>query len=375
MTIKFEKCDLLVAQTEAKAFVNRLSDGLADRLTDDTNNGRLSLEDAKLELAETIIRTALANYNQGGDARGVSEDWEGPVDVEEVIRSIRSTQEPNPNELYQAEDAENLAGLNAEEMGFYLNHKRITYERLVDKVNATIGDTANALVSAGVLSVSYSAGKKAIIELAKTKSARRAVVAGVKAIGVTNSLVVVGFILAAIILYFLLTAEKSFYGVVLNLSETNLNCSEEDRYMHAGTLVSFPLDKEDGVNANTVNIRGSALAFDDDGNDVLAYYAGTYFAEKKFGLFGAEGMFSLAPENRTGPNLAILFSCPYFEDNGVNLETNIRGSQLSDYWNPLRNERKLRVRINKDGISAEATVDAARGSTPIGLTVIHKYDA
>ncbi|MCG7560301.1 hypothetical protein [Pseudoalteromonas sp. McH1-42] len=375
MAIQYEKTDLVAAQAAARDFVNGLSEGLAARLVDDMSKDKLSLEGARHLLAEAITRRVLTNYNKGGEGRDSSDDWEGPVDIEAEVRALKSNGEANPNELYEGPDALALAGMSAGEMGFYLADKRETYERLVNTVGASVGDAANALYKVGVISVGEAASKKAFSELVKTKSVRKAIVAGVKAVGTRRAVVAIGLVLAAILIYFIVTNEKNFYGVVLNLTETNLNCADHDRFMYAGTLVSFPLDKEDGVNADAVNIRGGSISFDDEGNDVEAYYAGTYFAEKKIGLFGAEGMFSLTPKGKSSPNLAILFSCPYSANNGVNLETNIRGSQLSDNWSRLHRARGARKVIEQNGIHAESTVDSVRGSTPIGLTVIRKFDA
>lgn len=206
----------------------------------------------------------------------------------------------------------------------------------------TPGEAAATIISSGLASFALAMIVGTIKALRAGQALRAAVVAGVKAMGKMS--VVIGAALVLItelLLYLMFKNQKSFLGIVYNNSDLNLEAydwrsgstDKGDLYLETGEINSFmESHMTEFLDSPLVQVIAKTDVGDVKENIVAG---GIFFAEKKPGLFGTEGVMVFTNytdgHTETVPRFAALFACPYALPylNGVNVAVQTSESPTS----------------------------------------------
>ncbi|GAB2501179.1 hypothetical protein [Arenimonas alkanexedens] len=206
-----------------------------------------------------------------------------------------------------------------------------------------------------------------------------AVKAGLKAAGGVGAVVgVVAVILVELLLYLLHGNKKNFVGMIFNNTDTNLvvkdwragvgGADKGDLYMAWGHCSGFMEVHQDGdLSKPALQLPARSAPEEQTGRIIQG---GIYSGGKNFGLKGAEGVFVMQPLGQTSPRLAVLFECPYFEDNGVNVAIDTTHKSARTYYDQLNGTRGLDRSVAGAGYKLRARVADARGGEALGIAVI-----
>lgn len=211
------------------------------------------------------------------------------------------------------------------------------------------------------------------------KLLKEAVMLGLKAAGGVAAVVgVVAVILVELLLYLLHGNKKNFVGIIFNNTDTNLvvtdwragidGADKGDLYMAWGHCSGFMEVHQDGdLSKPALQLPARSAAQEHTGRIVQG---GIYSAGKNFGLKGAEGVFVMQPLAQSSPRLAVLFECPYFEDNGANVAIDTTHISARDYYDKLNGTRGLDRSVEAAGYKLRARVAHATGGEALGIAVI-----
>lgn len=211
------------------------------------------------------------------------------------------------------------------------------------------------------------------------KILKEAVLMGVKAAGGVAAVVgVVAVIVLELLIYFLHGNKKDFVGIIFNNSDENLVVDEwregvdgADKgglYMAHGYATGFMEVHLDGeLSKPAVQLPSRALV---GGEEDTLINGGIYSASKNFGLRGSEGVFVLHPLANPLPRIAVLFECPYFEDNGVNVAIDATVKSAKTYYDELDGSRGIDKSASGQGLELRARVGHPRGGDALGIAVL-----
>jgi hypothetical protein len=128
--------------------------------------------------------------------------------------------------------------------------------------------------------------------------------------------------------------------------------------MAFGHMAAFMKDNEEGLDSPAVQIRAMADFGPGDPDNIL--FGGIYFADRNFGLRGAEGVMLLTSKDEQ-LKFAHLFACPYFEDNGTYIGFPQPGQDIKSLYTDYYGKRKVSVDYTDKGYRLRANVNDARG--------------
>ena len=193
---------------------------------------------------------------------------------------------------------------------------------------------------------------------------------GITGIGMKTVITVVIIILAAILLYLFLENPKKILAIFINDTDDDLvvkdwrkgvdGQSGGNLWMEHGYMQNFPEDHASGDLASPlVQVRKRVNFGPDDPENSV--YAGFFFADRNFGLLGAEGVM-LFTSSTSNLSYALQFAVPYVKDNGTNmlLFKDVE-PKVKDLYRDMYNNRRVRVDTNKEGVRMVSTVNDPRG--------------
>jgi hypothetical protein len=196
-----------------------------------------------------------------------------------------------------------------------------------------------------------------------------AVRAGITSIGLKTSIGAVVVVLVAFLLYLFLENPKKILGMVINDTDDHLivkdwrkgvdGGTDSDLFMQHGHMVNFMQDNEEGLQSPQVQIRARAFFAEKDPDNVI--FGGVYYADRNFGLRGAEGVMIFTAKN-SSLRFAHMFAVPYFNDNGTNMRllSGETGS-IEQLYREMYDSRKVQLEFNDGGYHFRSGVDNARG--------------
>ncbi|MFC3653658.1 hypothetical protein ACFONN_19030 [Dyella humi] len=188
---------------------------------------------------------------------------------------------------------------------------------------------------------------------------------------------------AASILYFLLVSNpKKIIGLVLNDTDTNYYVPDWRKsvngyyggnlYMEHGTTERFMMvPLTDKIDSPEIQLKARQVAKNDDETMVAA---GIFFAEKRVGFYGAEGVFVFTPYPGHGNDSAFAyqFAVPYSRDNRTNIDVHASGridnrAHISKLFRDMYNAARVNVEKQAGNMSMTANVNDARGGRVYGV--------
>ena len=208
---------------------------------------------------------------------------------------------------------------------------------------------------------------------------KQAVLLGVKAAGGVAAVVGVVAVIILELLFFLLhDNKKTFVGLVFNNTAMDLVVDDwragtggddkGDLYMAWGSATGFMEVHIDGdLSKPAVQLPAKSEVGGETGYIVNA---GIYSASKNFGLKGAEGVFVLHPLNELTPRFALLFECPYFQDNGTNVAIDTSHVSAKSYYDRMDGSRGLDKAVEGEGYRFGARVANASGGEALGIAIL-----
>ncbi|MFD1747542.1 hypothetical protein ACFSE1_18890 [Rhizobium helianthi] len=244
-------------------------------------------------------------------------------------------------------------------------------KRLEAMSNAkTVGQLAIETVSSGLFTVGTAWAKLTWTAWRGGQTILQATRTGITSLGMKTVVTVIVIVLAAILLYLFLENPKKLLGIVYNNTDENLvvkdwRKDDGDLYMEHGHMVNFMEDHATGeLDSPLVQIRNRYYFGPNDEENVI--FGGVYFADRNFGLRGAEGLMIFSS---TTSNLRVAhqFAVPYTNDNGTNMQLIPAGSvDRAKLFRTLYDSRKTRIDVSAGGYRMISTVNDPRGGV-VGL--------
>lgn len=254
-------------------------------------------------------------------------------------------------------------------------------KRLENMSNAkTAGQLALELSVGGLISVGVPMAVGAVKALRAGMTVLNAIRAGITSIGMKTAIGAVVVILVGFLLYLFLDNPKKILGMVINNTDEHLVVTDWQKgvdgakaghlYMSHGHMANFMQDNEEGLQSPQIQIRARAFFGEKDADNVI--FGGIYFADRNFGLRGAEGVMVFSSKT-SSLCFAHQFACPYFEDNGTNMRL-INGAvpDLETLNNEMYNSRKVQVDFSDGGYRFRSGVNDARGGVVACIGSISK---
>jgi hypothetical protein len=326
---------------------------------------------------QKFVRFKDALYNgilQRAEAENLSEFFVAPQDLtEREERDYLESEgggdvgiaeiEIEPLIALAEKDVEIIKSYQGEDLKTYLFTLTKRFENMV--IAKTPAQLAASLLQAGVLGIgtpfAFATGR-ALLSGATLAAAIRS---GIQRIGFGTVISVVVVVLALLLLFFLFENPKKVLGMVINQTAEDFVVHDfrkphGDLYVNAGEIKNFMEDNADGLGSAKVQLKGT-LSFG-EGDDDNIVFAGIYFIDKKFGVFGAEGL-ALFSSTTSDLRFAHLFASPYTRDNGTNMAFLPGKSQvdLKNLFKFLYDSRRVRVITENDRFKLVSTVNDPRG--------------
>jgi hypothetical protein len=299
---------------------------------------------------------------------GTWADWsdsEANLSNTQLHAALDESVEDEPNYSIIPSDLPTILAYRGDAVKTYIYTLTKRFENMSNA--KTPGQLAIELSAGGLISVGIPAAIGAVKALRTGATVLNAIRAGVTSIGMKTALLAVAVIIVGFLLYLFLDNPKKVLGIVINDTDDNLVVNDwrkgadgakgSDLYMAFGHMQNFMVDHDGGLDSPEVQVRARINFGPNDPDNVV--FAGPYFADRNFGLRGAEGVM-IFTSKATGRRIAHLFACPYFEDNGAFIQMAGEGSADSFYDEMYRN-RKVSFEHEQDGYRLQTNVNDARG--------------
>jgi len=327
-------------------------------------------DESFLEFRRKLVEGLVFKFHE--ESKDLAEDELGPrIDQELLEQKLNSSDiESEPNWLFNPADLKIIQEYKGDEISTYIRTLSKRFEQMTEDASAS--KIATQLISSGLLSLSVAAGIQVIKGKIIGFTLKRAVIAGVKSMGVGSIVVTVGIMLVKFLWWLLADNPKNMFGLIINKSEDDLiveNYGDDTQkiWMNAGTMNLFMQDQET-LASEKIQIQAGYI--DEEDISDSCYYGGIYFADKKFGGYGAEGIFYLKTKKRK-TNVAVMFACPYHADNGVAMSVVDENRSLKDEFNKLYKDRKVNFYSEEThGIKLQSRVNSYKGGCASNIGII-----
>ncbi|HUR83151.1 MAG TPA: hypothetical protein VM733_20510 [Thermoanaerobaculia bacterium] len=228
---------------------------------------------------------------------------------------------------------------------------------------------ARMIAEAGLCSVGVSMMGETLAFLRGGQALQAALRLGIGRIGMATAIGAVVMVLAVLIYWFNEVNPKKLLGVIINATGSPLVVKNwragvdggrgSSLFMAHGAMKSFMQDYQSGDLSKVIQINPRF----DFGPRERICSAGLFFAEKNFGVYGAEGIMVLSATDDAF-HLAHMFAVPYHKDNGTNVAFTGRDHpDLEWFFRELYNQRGTRREIFGNTYHASSTINDARGGT------------
>ncbi|MBO9557721.1 MAG: hypothetical protein J7515_03930 [Caulobacter sp.] len=360
-------------QAAGQEIIARLNARWDVRLDDLINNPALDFEQRRQLLTSKMVECALTEIDEYHHAMGLP--IEDRVDSQTLIEQAMSAQgvELEPNLSFLESRFREIREYRGDRVKDFI----VTLSNRLEVMSQakSPGQLALEILTAGLFSVGTSMAGLTIGALRAGQVLSVALRIGVTSLGIKTAVVVVVIVLAAFLLYLFMENPKKILGLVLNDTDDDLVVRDWRRgvdggtggelFMQHGHMANFPEDHATGdLSSPLVQIRKRAFFGPNDPDNVV--FAGFYFANKNFGLRGAEGVMLFQP-GASNKRYAHMFACPYVNDNGTNMRPVHGGAgQLPGLYRDMYNTRRERVDFVHDGVRMTSTVNHPRGGV-VGL--------
>jgi hypothetical protein len=350
-----------------RQFAEQIMESIKDRhgvdlraiFVNDALSERQKARTARVRLLEALFEEA------GRDTSGAVGFEATDFDEDTALLRLLDTEvDIEPNLALTQKDADFVMSRTGDEVREYLY---TLTKRMENMQNAkTPGQLAIELAAGGLVSVGVPMAVGVIKALRAGQVLLSAIRAGVTSIGLKTAIGAVVVVLVGFLLYLFLENPKKILGMVINGTDENLVVKEwekgvdgkkdGDLYMAFGHMASYMKDNEDGLGSPTVQIRARANFGANDPDNIL--FGGVYFADRNFGLRGAEGVMVFSSPNI---RFAHMFAVPYFEDNGAYIGFVDAGQDIEKIYNDFYGRRQVSLDYTDRSHRFRANVNSARG--------------
>jgi hypothetical protein len=332
----------------------------------------------KARRARVVLLEALLNE---ADRAGLHANFVAPADFDEDMflgQLMSEDVEIEPNVAMTQGDAEFVMAQTGQDIHTYLYTLTKRMENMAR--SKTAGQLAIEMVAGGLVSVGVPMAIGTIKALRAGMTVLNAVRAGITSIGLKTAIGVVVVVLVAFLLYLFLENPKKILAMVINDTDDHLivkdwrkgvdGAKEGDLFMQHGHMANFMQDNEEGLQSPQVQVRARAFFAEKDPDNVI--FGGIYFADRNFGLRGAEGVMIFSGKN-TSLRFAHMFAVPYFNDNGTNMRL-LSGEvpDIEQLYREMYDSRKVQVDFNDGGYRFRSGVNDARGGVVACIGSISK---
>lgn len=347
------------------------------------SNKDKSLDFKLKELQRCLLKKSLINLQKTPSLLSEEQVWgknllqkNGELDIDYAVVSLLSTKNTT-NLMLPQKDIDFFKGLTGTDLRKEI---RFTINKLRDVMDANgAGMAANIMRDAGIGAIGLSMSIGTLKALMKGHSLVLSIFRGITSVSLAAVLAATAIVIAAFLLWFFMGNKKNIFGLIINDTKKSLytkGWSDKDNqevYMDAGTMDYYPEDRVSRGDS-WIQVKGKTANIDENGNEVEFFYAGYFFAEKKFGAFGAEGLFALKYKD-SEKRIVIQFACPYHADNGTNIEVlNKASSDWEKNYDRLYKNRKVHATssttINNVPLKIQSRVNDKRGGEIAMISII-----
>ena len=349
------------------------------RLEGIINNEALSVAQRRNMLTARMLESAFIEIDEANWDNGASSALAAHENKELIEKALTGSVEVEPNFVLSAKNFAIVREYQGQQLTDYIT----TLSKRFDAMSRakTVGELALEIFYSSLIAVGTAMAKATFTAWRAGQTLLASIKTGVTSVGLKTAIAVVIIILAAILLYLFLENPKKILGLLYNDTDDDLVVTDwrkgvggdksGDLFMAFGSMENFPEDHATGdLDSPLVQLRKRAFFGPDDPDN--AVFGGFFFANRNIGLRGAEGVAVLSSKT-TNLRYAILFACPYFEDNGTAVRIFDGGSPppwtLYDQMYPGRSVRAI---TNDKGVLMISTVNAPRGGVVFMVGTISK---
>lgn len=275
----------------------------------------------------------------------------------------------------------------------YRDNKIVDYVMVVRKNLDAMGaaqDTAQFVaqtLGGTIIAVGVPVAIKVATQMYAGTALKQALLTAVKGVGLKSAIVAVVLAVAAIVYWLLWGVEQKVLGLVFNDTDSDYYVPDWRKsvngygggnlYMEHGTTENFMVANLTGdLDSPEIQLK-SRFPVEDDSSTMIA--GGLFFADRKVGFRGAEGIYVFIPYPGSGtpPGFAYQFAIPYTKDNRCNIEGFTGGTinnkdEIAGMFRRLYNSAAVNVERQVGDCNMQAHLSNARGGRICGITMVSK---
>lgn len=342
---------------------------------------RYSHQDACRLFRERLI-VGLSQY-EGFSA----EEADGELKDKDIVGYLEKTLpvvEYEPNFFVSRHNAKIIANKKGNEVYNYVVsvRKGLDLMAAAENIDALVAQS----VAAGILAVTVQVAiqvaiimKRSIVPLPITVALKQAFLN----FGLRTLVANIILAAAAILLWIIYGKEARILGMLINDTDTNYIVSDwmdglegykkGNLYMAHGVTQSFPLTHlTEDLDSPELQLNARLVGKNDEETLVAA---ALFFAKRKPGFRGAEGVYIFTDYAKTDPGFAFQFAVPLTNDNGVNIGTYPGGvitnkGEIDKIFRTLYNSRKVDFKASYNNRDYSAQMNSARGGACCSITSV-----
>ncbi len=324
-------------------------------------------------LVATILEARFDLEYQSGNEFFAGDGAENSNELDGIREMLGGGIDTEPNISFKSVNFGIIRDYQGEDLKRFVYNLTKRFENMEQA--PTPGQLALQVVTGGLTSVGVAMAVGTFKAMKAGLKFLPALKAGITGIGMKTAITAVVIILAILLLYLFLENPKKILGIVVNKTDKNFRVKNWDNdnkgrlYMDHGHMVDFMEDFAFG-DFSKPKVQIQAQVDFGDGDPESFVFAGVYFADRNFGLRGAEGVMIFNADDDSF-SFAHMFAVPYFQDNGANIaQVTTMPTDMAAYFTKLHDARKVRVDKTEGSYRMTATVNDPRGGVVACIATI-----
>ncbi|HJR73232.1 MAG TPA: hypothetical protein VJ806_06295 [Luteimonas sp.] len=291
--------------------------------------------------------------------------------------------ENEPNVFITQHNANIAADYSGERVREYVIDltRRLDLMSRSNSVGSLVGNTIGGFVIAVGIGVGKEVGKR----LFNGDGLKDALTGAIGKVGLKTALLAVVGALAGILKWMIFDKQARILGVVINDTDTDFVVRDwrksvdgyhgGDLYMAHGATKNFMSDHLTGdLDSPEVQLKARIPGKTPEERQVAI---GIYFADRKSGFYGAEGLYVFTPLGGGHDSVAVQFAVPFSKANNANIALHRGGSinnksQLEGMFRALYNEKKVNVDKREGPYRLRSHINSPSGGVVSGIACISK---
>ena len=337
----------------------------------------LSYKEKRRMMIEALLSAKFEAEYQSGNEFFANETDSDASELAQVKNLLADDSDIEPNISFPKKNAAVVRNYTGSELKTYVYNLTKRFENM--QVASTPGQLALEILGGGLLTV----GVPMAVETVKAYKAMGAAAkllpalkTGITKLGMKTAVAAVVVVLVALLLYLFLENPKKILAFVVNETDhdfivKNWKKDGGDLHMEHGHMADFMEDNQFGdLSAPKVQIQRMVDFGDEDPESFV--FAGVYFANKNFGMLGAEGIMRFTSLDGS-LCFAHMFAVPYFKDNGTNIGIQkTTTADLAKLFRTMYDARVTRKDFVDGGYRLTSTVNDPRGGVVAAIASITK---